>query len=229
MLVPADSPHFQEPNETLTYTPVDVESAMDESITSFLAYFRQQAPTRIRTSLQAAGIVPDLGIERATTDRVLEEATSQILAGYHATQDQSSSAPRNPRPDFHRDHRGSSESTRPDRSSSDFMESWDAPISTNPVLRPAQPVSQPILPTTSLTPSNPLASLRLYHSGEGHTHPSRTLQATSTLVSDGFPDYLSHLDPNNAAFWTFRPGQIDGTYPTLAMEPPPWEWEDTLA
>lgn len=202
---------------------------MDESITSFLAYFRQQAPTRIRSSLHAAGIVPDLGIERATTDRVLEEAISQILAGYHATQDQSSSATRNPRPDFHRDHGGSSESTRPDRSSSDFMEFWDPPISTNPVLRPLHPESEPILLTTSPTPNNPLASLRLYHSGEEHTHPSRILQAASTLVPDAFPDSMSHLDPNSAAFWTIRPGQIDGIYPTLGMEPLLWEWEDTLA
>lgn len=117
-------------NETLTGTSVDVESAMGESIASFVAYFRDHAPTRIRATLQVAGIISQSGIERDTTDRVLEEAVTQILSGYHTMQDQRPTTQNLPGVPRHQ-LAEQSQSTPHGPSLSDYTESQGRPFSTN--------------------------------------------------------------------------------------------------
>jgi hypothetical protein len=196
---------------------------MEEPIASFLAYFRDQAPTRIRASLQVAGIIPHSGIEQATTDRVLEEAVSQILSGYHATQDQSPTT-QNHLTGPRRHLAEQSQSTRPGPSPSDYTEAQGRPFSTDTLRRPLQVAPQPAHVPTPPSPSN----APTFHFGEGLVLTNQVPQAGSILSSGAFPDCVDFLDPNGADQWSFQLDGADGTYTTLSMEPR-WDWEDTLA
>jgi hypothetical protein len=196
---------------------------MGESIASFLAYFRDQAPIRIRAGLLVAGIISHSDIERATTDRVLEEAVSQILSGYHATQDQS--------PTTQNHHTGPRrrlaehfQSTHPGPSPTEYTEAQGQPFSTNTPRRPLQVLPQPAQVPNPPSPSNAL----IFHFGEGLVLTNQVPQAGSILSSGAFPDCVDFLDPNGADQWSFQLDGADGIYTTLSMEPR-WDWEDTLA